>query len=50
VPRRHPVRRADHAAVLGVIFLGVGSYLLYDAYEARGRTKPFFMRFLGSWG
>lgn len=48
--RKHLLRRADHSALLGVALLALGSYLMYDAYEGRGRDKPFLMRFLGSWG
>lgn len=30
----------------GVVMVAVGSWLLYDAYEARGRNRPFALRFL----
>jgi hypothetical protein len=30
----------------GVLMLCAGSFLLYDAYEGRGRTRPFVTRFL----
>lgn len=39
-------RDARTAQTLGVVFLVAGSYLLYDAYEARGRTKPFALKWL----
>ena len=39
-----PDRRA--AQLAGLAFVGLGAWLLYDAYEARGRTRPFVMRFL----
>jgi hypothetical protein len=42
-----PVIRDQRAAQFtGVILVCVGAYLLYDAYEARGRTRPFAMRLL----
>ncbi len=39
-----PDRRT--ALLAGVGFLVLGSYLLYDAYEHRGRTRPFALRWL----
>lgn len=30
----------------GVVMLCVGSFLVYDAYEGRGRERPFMTRFL----
>ena len=44
------IRKQHHAATLGIVFLGLGAWCLYDAYEGRGRERPFLMRFLGSWG
>jgi len=41
-----PDRRS--AQVLGVTFVAVGAYLLYDAYEARGQSRPFILRLLPS--
>ena len=43
---RPVVRDARTAQMLGVVFLVAGSWLLYDAYEARGRSKPFAMKWL----
>jgi hypothetical protein len=42
-----PVIR-DHrtAQLAGVALLSAGAYLLYDAYEARGIGRPFWLRFL----
>jgi hypothetical protein len=39
-----PDRRT--AQLAGVGFICLGAFLLYDAYEARGRSRPFAMRFL----
>lgn len=44
--RKHPVRNHRHAALLGLALMAAGSWLLYDAYEGRGRERPFSMRFL----
>lgn len=30
----------------GVVMLVLGSFLVYDAYEGRGRPRPFITRFL----
>lgn len=42
------VRDRRQAQLLGVLFVCAGSYLLYDAYEARGRSRPFIARLLPS--
>jgi hypothetical protein len=34
------------AVVGGVAAMCVGAFLLYDAYEARGQSRPFLARFL----
>lgn len=39
-----PDRRA--ALLGGITLITLGAWLLYDAYEARGRSRPFAMRFL----
>lgn len=39
-----PDQRAAQLAGMGCIVLG--AFLLYDAYEARGRSRPFWTRFL----
>lgn len=45
--RRSPVVPDRQMAVLGgVVFMCVGAFLLHDAYDARGRSRPFVMRFL----
>lgn len=44
--RKHVVANARHSAVLGLVLMGAGAWLLYDAYEGRGRERPFVMRFL----
>lgn len=38
----------DHrtAVLAGVLFIGVGSWCLFDAYERRGRSKPFWTKLL----
>lgn len=45
--RRGPIVPDRQAALLGgVAAICLGSYLLYDAFEARGRQRPFWARFL----
>jgi hypothetical protein len=39
-----PDRRA--AILAGVLFVSLGAWLLYDAYDARGRQRPFVLRLL----
>lgn len=39
-----PDRRT--AVLAGFAFVSLGAFLLYDAYEARGRQRPFVTRFL----
>ena len=34
------------ALLAGVVCVSVGSWLLWDAYEHRGRTRPWIMRWL----
>ena len=46
--RQPIVRDPRQAKLMGVLFVCVGSYLLYDAYEARGRQRPFVARLLPS--
>lgn len=41
-----PDRRA--AQLAGVLCVSLGAFLLYDAYEARGQSRPFVMRLLPS--
>lgn len=41
---RLPDRRT--AQVAGVLLVLAGAYCLYDAYDARGRSRPFALRFL----
>lgn len=44
---RSPVVPDRQMAVLGgVAAITLGAFLLYDAYDARGRSRPFLMRFL----
>ena len=47
---RNPLRIRDrHTAVLvGLALTAAGGWVLYDAYEGRGRNRPFFMKFLSS--
>lgn len=40
------IRDQRTAKVAGVLLLCAGAYCLYDAYEARGRSRPFVTRFL----
>lgn len=44
--RRPWVRDRRLALWGGVLLLSLGSALLYDAYEGRGRQRPFVTRFL----
>lgn len=39
---------ADHrtAKLAGVTCMVLGAWLLYDAYDARGKSRPFALRFL----
>lgn len=39
-----PDRRT--AQLAGVVCITAGAFLLYDAYEARGRSRPFWTRLL----
>jgi hypothetical protein len=38
--------RADHARLLGLALTATGSWLLWSAYEARGRPRPWALKFL----
>lgn len=40
------IRSREHALWGGILCLSVGSFLLYQAYEARGRSRPFALKFL----
>jgi hypothetical protein len=45
--KRTPVIKDRQVALYaGIAALCLGSWLLYDAYEARGRQRPFAARFL----
>lgn len=37
-------RDRRHSIALGIVALVGGSYLLYDAYERRGRHRPWALR------
>lgn len=43
---RPVVRDARQAKLLGVVAIVTGSLLLYDAYDARGASKPLWTKFL----
>ena len=44
---KRPLVADDRLALLGAAAaFAVGSWLLYDAYEARGRRRPWATRFL----
>ena len=34
------------ALLAGSVLLGAGSWMIWQAFEARGRTRPFWVRFL----
>jgi hypothetical protein len=40
------IRDQQTAKIAGVVLLSAGAYLLYDAYEARGASRPFWTRLL----
>ena len=45
--RRPPLIADQRTAIAaGAVFVFVGSLLLFDAYEGRGRTRPFALRLL----
>lgn len=43
---RPVIRDRRTAQLAGVLLLTAGAFCLYDAYEARGRSRPFVARFL----
>lgn len=44
--RQRIIRDRKVAICVGVAMVVAGSYLVYDAYEGRGRFRPFLMRML----
>jgi hypothetical protein len=40
------VRDPKKGALVGGAFAIVGAYLIYDAYDKRGRSKPFLLKWL----
>jgi hypothetical protein len=46
VTKTHIFRKANTAAAVGIVLVCAGAYLLHDAYDARGRSKPFLMKFV----
>lgn len=42
------IRNAKLAVVVGLVLTAAGGWVLYDAYEGRGRSRPFLMRFLSA--
>lgn len=44
--RKPLIRNPQHALCLGLVLTITGAYLLYDAHEARGRSRPFLLRFV----
>jgi hypothetical protein len=40
------IRDREKALWGGIAAIIAGSWLLYDAYEARGRKRPFIAKFL----
>lgn len=44
----HPLRIRDHhtAVLVGLALTAAGAWVLYDAYEGRGKRPPFYLRFL----
>ncbi|MCW2498131.1 hypothetical protein [Jatrophihabitans sp.] len=43
---RPAIRDRNAAIAGGVLCILLGSWLLYDAYEARGISKPYLAKFL----
>jgi hypothetical protein len=46
VSLRPVVRDRRVAQVGGIAMVVIGARLIYDAYEARGRHRPFWLRFM----
>lgn len=44
--RRHLIRSAKTERLVGAGLIALGSYLLFDAYEKRGQSRPFLTRLL----
>ena len=44
--RAHPIRGRRATMVVAVSLLVAGSWLLADAYERRGHTRPWYVRML----
>lgn len=42
------IKNRHHALVLGYAGVIIGAVALYDAYEKRGKERPFITRFLPS--
>lgn len=42
--RAHPIRSRRLTLVAAVAAFAVGSWLLWDAYEGRGHSRPFLVR------
>lgn len=46
-PRRQVLFRDRRVAIgLGAVMIIAGAYLLHEAYEGRGTSRPFALRFL----
>jgi hypothetical protein len=46
VSRGPKVRDQRTAVLLGAASLALGAWLIYDAYDARGKPRPFALHFL----
>ena len=47
MPKRRPyIRDRNHALLIGYVGIVVGALALYDAYENRGRSRPFATKLL----
>jgi hypothetical protein len=40
------IKKRDHALIVGYLGIVIGSYALWEAYEVRGKSRPFLMKFL----
>jgi hypothetical protein len=47
--RRPLIRDHRHALGLGLALTVAGAYLIWDAHEGRGRTRPFYLRAFSGW-
>jgi hypothetical protein len=44
--RRPIIANQQTGIIVGLVLIAGGTYLVYDAYERRGKIRPFLMRVL----